>query len=322
MKEWLTNLEDFYFDDKGDYPINMQESDYAKYLNELSFAQINIPKGTQELLLIYSLDLADFPHNLIQSNLLANECNYYKHEEVVFDKIVEANADFISFHLSISNIISFEWYIKNGGKIEIPLSKFSIEAWIPTVDDDITLKIGYDKLKPLIIDEYQSKISTKILPEKPISSIINIYMAHGVKGIDGFRSIYTHNTDGKGHAIIKEKGLSYLFGEGTIAILFVCDSASITKELYKKRLNSLTYRILSLGYKAVIASAWRYNPDISNIWLTIFLENLKLNKSVGQAVHLANQTTAKKGYNKYHGFYSPTGWAAMQLYGNPNIYFV
>lgn len=318
MHKWLNGISDFYFNDKGDYPINMQEEDYKKILLDLNFANLTIEDDYDELLISTDLALAIFPHNLIQSKVKPGTNNIALHEDMIKELIENETTDFISFNKPITNIVSLEWFSENSKELVYDITKLTLEAWIPTIDEDIVIHIGYNKLKP-VIDKHAGTIHTDVVSKAPLSSTINVFLAHGEKGVDGFRTVYTKHAEGS--AIVKGKGVERLFGQGVIAVLFVCNSASISKQHYIQKLVSFTHEILLLGYKCVIAPAWNLNPDISEIWLESFITALKSGKTVSVSAHIANVDTAKKGYNEYHGFYSPTGWADMHVYGNPNIIF-
>jgi hypothetical protein len=157
------------------------------------------------------------------------------------------------------------------------------------------------------------------VPEAAFHSTINIFMAHGGKGSEGFKTMYTRNEDG--YAYVKEKGLDLILGSGMIAVLFVCHSASISPQAFSQRLVSLSHSILAKGYQAVIAPSWSLHPVIPATWLEAFLVHMKQGKRLSECVLHANQTTAEKGFDEYSGYYAPSGWAAMHLYGNPNIRF-
>jgi len=319
MNNWLSSLTEFYFDDKGDFPINEQENEYISILKKLSFSQLNLTEPCDEILLLTSVNLAGFPHNLIKMYANAETINYKTHEYVVRNYIDSFNTDLISFHKPIVNIISLEWFAENGQEIILSMSDLTIESWIPVADEDTSIYIGYNRLKPIIEEKYGGKIYTEIIPSHKLSSSINVFMAHGGKGIEGFRTVYTKNTEG--HAIVRERGIEKIFGNGVIAVVFVCNSAYMTKELYSQRLSSFVHHILSLGYKTVVAPAWSLNPEISSTWLDSFVQSLKSGKTVSFATQIANHAVANKGYNEYHGFYTPSGWAAMHVYGNPNVLF-
>lgn len=316
MKKWLSNISNFYYyNKKGGFFINEQEEEYISILHDTDFAIFNDLPLDKEILFYSSLLLSEFPHNLLQTKFGENNA-FYTHE-IVVQEYLKSNTDFISFNTSIANIVSIDWFVENGRKIELLKNQFKIEAWIPTFDEDTNLYIGYDKLKPIIEEKYNGIIHTGPLPDKDINSTINVFMAHGGKGFDGFRTLYTRNFEGS--AITKKYGVEKVFGTGLIAVLFICNSASISKEIYSQKLNSFTNTILSLGYKAVIAPAWSLFTDISSVWLNSFLKELNSGISVGESVYKANLSVAKNGYDEC--YYTPTAWAAMHLYGNPNIFF-
>ncbi len=316
IKKWSKKVEDFSFDDKGGwYSINEQEQDYITLMKELRNLVFEISSNTKEVLLITDLQLSVFPHNLLQVRTEGR--NIEKHEEIVKIEILNNKLDFLGYHLPITNIISFEWFAKNNKKITIEKNNFTINAWIPIYDEDPALGIGYEKLKPVIEEKYGGHISTDKVPERSVSSI-NVLLAHGGVGKEGFKTIYTRQSEG--HAYIRETGIKHIVGEGTIAILFVCSSAYISQEMFAQKLESFTNEILSVGYKVVVAPAWKLNPDITPVWLEAFIESMHNGNSVATGAYDANIKVAKTGYDEYNGFYAPSGWAAMHVYGNPNIF--
>jgi hypothetical protein len=320
MDDWLEKISNFSFNDKGgNYSINDQERDYLRVLKELDFAELAIKDETKEIFLYTSFRLSAFPHNLLNISIGRVPQISDVHEEQVEDDLKKQGRDFLSLYKPITNVISLEWFLENHDPIAIPKKDFTIESWIPVVDEDYALLTGYSKLVPLLEETYGIKIVTDLVPETPFHSTINIFMAHGGKGTEGFRTIYTRNEEG--YAIIKENGIRKIFGNGIIAVLFVCHSASISAETFAQKLISLTHQILALGYKAVVAPSWSLNPLIASVWLEEFLNHLKQGVRLSECVLAANTKVAAKGFNEYHGFYAPTGWAAMHLYGNPNIYF-
>lgn len=322
VRDWLATIADFSFTDNGDYPINEQEHDYLKYLDELSFAKVHLPKDCRELLVYSDLKLSAFPPNLLQYEILDRDAsNMSKHVDVLKEKLLIHPQDFISYHLPVANIISLEWFVGNNQGGTIPLNNFSAQGWIPVADEDMTLTIGNEKLKPILEGKYGFPIDNNLIPDKPLHASINIVMAHGGKGDYGFKTFYTRQNSADGHAFIKEEGVERIFGEGYIAIVFVCHSASIVKDVFSQKLVSFVHHILSLGYKTVIAPAWALNPDICPGWLDKFISSMLAGSSVSIATHLANIEVAMFGYNQDHGFYAPTGWAAMHVYGNPNTCF-
>jgi len=255
-----------------------------------------------------------YHHKIKQSTC---QFNSSLHEGSVKHHLESHPADFVSFHLPVCNIVSPEWYALHCEAVTIEHSP-TLEAWIPTDDNDTVLHIAYDKLKPLIIDELGSKIQTSIIPEQKLLSDINVFVAHGGKGLEGFRGVYTKHQ--KGHAIAKGKGTAKVFGSGIIAVVFICNSAYVEKSIFAQKVTSFVYELLSIGYQTVIAPAWNYNPDISPLWLRAFLQKFNEGISVSQSTQIANTEVARQGYNEYHGYYAPAGWAALHVYGNPNVY--
>lgn len=322
MRKWLSGLDNYFFDEKNGYPINQQEGDYIDDLKKLQFSKLDIPFPFNELLICYSLDLASFPPNLLEILIDSSIPEVIElHEERVKEYLIDQPFDFIGFHKPITNIISIEFFANRAGLITPSINEISVSCWIPTIDEDMTLYIAEKTLRPIIEEKYNSTIQTSVYPKPALNSTINVFVAHGAKSITGFRSVHTRGQT-EGHAIINETGISRVFGTGFIAVVFICDSGSMTKDIYSQKLISFVSEILSLGYQAVVAPAWKYNPAISAIWLDTFLEALKAGNTISFAVQIANQTSSKNGFDEYFGFYSPRGWAAMHLYGNPNIRFI
>ncbi len=319
MRQWINGRKEMTFDDKqGSYFINEQEADYLEIRELLQFSALSVAGDVKEILFYSSMDLAAFPHNLIEITNPSWDQTAEIHSDYMKGLLKEKGTDFLSLYRPVTNIISLEWYIQQN-RSNIGIMEISIQCWIPTVDEDYALMIGYDKLAPLIEDKYDCLIDTAVVPEEPLSSAINIFMAHGGKGYDGFKTIYTRNEEG--HAVIKELGIGKIFGTGEIAIVFVCHSASLSPEAFSQRLVSFAHEVLSFGYRAVVAPSWAFNPLIAPVWLEEFLERFHEGQKISSCVFEANRKVARAGYNEYHGFYSPTGWAAMHLYGDPDLFF-
>ncbi len=319
--EWAKEIAGFTFDDKREFPINEQEGKYINLLEHLNFAKLTIKGEIKELLVTTSVTVANFPSNLIQFEV-SKKNNLPLHEERVKEAIAQNdNFDFTSFHLAVSNVISLEWFSLNGGDVSMGASdQLILQAWVPTDDGDFVLEMGYEKLKP-IIDKYKGSISTDLVPKEPLCGKINVVMAHGGKGFEGFRGVYS--THEAGHAYVGDrKRMEKVYGKGEIAVLFICSSALISQEIYVQRLVSFTHEILAIGYKAVVAPAWDLNPLITPGWLDNFLENLMNGYPAGEATQMANVYVSRNGFDEHTGFYFPAGWAAMHYYGNPNIFCV
>ncbi|HEY4195776.1 MAG TPA: hypothetical protein VGM63_09595 [Mucilaginibacter sp.] len=321
MKVWHSKIDDFYFDEKDGYPINQQESDYVQDLKNLSFAKIEAPFDFNEILVTYSLEMANFPNNLLQI-VIKTQANVSlnAHQELVKVFLEEHQYDFIGLHRPITNVVSFEYFGEHGKIINIEKANLNLQCWIPTIDEDYVLYLADKTLRSLLEEKYKVEIQNGVYPIPQLSATINVFVAHGAKSGFGFRSVHTRGSDA-GHALLNEKGIGRVFGSGLIAVVFICDSGSQTKDIYTQKLVSFVHQLLSQGYKAVIAPSWKYNPAITATWLDGFMEALKAGKSVSFAVQEANVNSAVKGFDEFFGFYSPRGWAAMHLYGNPNIYF-
>jgi hypothetical protein len=321
MKAWHTKIDDFYFDEKDGYPINQQESDYMQDLKDLSFAKIKIPFEYNEVLVAYSLEMANFPHNLLEINTKAQaKISLDTHQELVKVFLDEHQYDFIGLHRPVTNIVSIEYFGQKGTVVNMVKTSLNLQCWVPTIDEDYVLYLADKILRPLLEEKYKVEIQNGVYPVPQLSAAVNVFVAHGAKSGFGFRSIHTRGSDA-GHALLNEKGIGRVFGSGLIAVVFICDSGSQTKDIYTQKLVSFVHQLLAQGYKAVIAPAWKYNPAITATWLDGFMESLKAGKSVSFAVKEANVSSAVKGFDEFFGFYSPRGWAAMHLYGNPNIYF-
>lgn len=319
MRLWMKSRKEMTFDDKqGSYFINEQEVDYIELLKILRFSALSVSGDVKEILFYSSMDLAAFPHNLIELTNPSWDQTAEIHSDYMKELLKDNETDFLSLYRPITNIISLEWYMLQNRSNTV-IEKISMQCWIPIVDEDYALMIGYDKLVPVVEDKYDCLIDTEIIPEQPLSSTINIFMAHGGRGFDGFKTIYTRSEDG--HAVIKELGVRRIFGTGQIAIVFVCHSASLSTEAFSQRLVSFAHEVLSFGYKAVVAPSWAFNPLIAPVWLEEFLECFHGGQKISSCVFEANRKVARAGYNEYYGFYAPTGWAAMHLYGDPEVFY-
>ncbi len=321
MKKWIDQLPEYLFDDKNGNPINFQEQEYVENLKKLAFSRVTIPFPFEELLVTFSLEMASFPPNLLEVSAEQYEMSKMEtHEAPVEEYVMNNNYDFVGYHQPITNIISLEYLAVHGDTIRKKPEEMTLACWVPTVDGDMPLYIAENKLKPVLVEKYGVSIQNSVYPKPPLNANINFFVAHGYKTVMGFRSVHTRQQD-EGHALVNDTGVAHVFGSGFIAVVFICDSGAVTKDLYKQQLNSFVNEILSLGYKAVVAPSWKYNPLMTGIWTEVFLESMQNGLSVSFAVQSANHAAAKNGFDPPVGFYAPNGWAAMHLYGNPNLYF-
>lgn len=289
MQTWLNEKQNFYFDSKNYYDLSEQEGSYQNSLDALSFSDIEIEADYDEVVFASSIDLSQFPSNLIINN-----------------------KDFISSKVPLTNVISIEWLIKNGNEYLIK-KDFSSTAWIPVEDGNLQINASFNRLKP-ILENNGSKIIQSRNLTKQIDSDINIFLAHGKIGFNSFKGIYTdHDSES---AILN---VDALFGKGEIAILFICNSGLSNEDIFANSITSICYDILKLGYKAVIAPFWSLETTIPSYWLDVFFSKFREGYKLSSTVHLANSELALYKDEISNAFFVPEGRLAMHLYGNPNI---
>lgn len=319
MKSWLSQgLNAFVFNEVR-ASINEQEQDYIKSLQELQFSTIKIPFECSQLFVYTSIEIASFPKNLLLFEHPLQSNTFNKHQDIVKEYIRGADKDFISFHKPVTDIISIERYAKYGKDKELLFRDLRLEAWVPVDDQDMALFIAYTRMR-VPLSDYQCEIRCELIPNPPLNGHINFIAAHGEKSGEGFKAVHTKEGE-DGHAIINGLGTEYVFGKGMIAVVFICNSGFQSKKIYSQALTSFVNQLIGLGYESVIAPAWKYNPEMCGIWTEAFLNALKSGMKLSWAVYHANHVTSQKGFDEYWGFYAPSGWASMHLYGNPNIYF-
>jgi hypothetical protein len=292
MKEWLREIGNFFFNSKKNrhYDYQAQESDYQSLKEELKFATILIPSYIEELLLCSSIELASFPHNLIQNE-----------------------NDFISATIPVCNVISIERFIEKSNPLYLD-KNYSISAWIPTDDQEPTISWGFDILKPTL-EKINARIFTNTYPKETINTNLNIFLAHGVTDGLGFKAVYTNHADRKAIAFPFS-----VFGKGKVAILFVCNSGSSREDILSNSVVSFSSELLKFGYESVIAPFWSFDVTMSKIWLDEFLSAFNQGFSINEAVFLANNCLTKYDEATSSIFNAPAGCLAMHLYGNPNVY--
>jgi hypothetical protein len=320
MKEWLDQtLHTFVFNEVK-ASINEQEQDYIQALKELNFSAIEIPFESNQLFVCTSLELAAFPKNLIIFNSPTVAGEHHKDQAIVKEYVEQENRDFVSYYKPVTDIISIERFAKHGQEVSLTLKELNIEAWVPIDDQDMALYIAYTRMRGPLSD-YQCEIRCEIIPRPPLNGQVNFIAAHGEKTGEGFKAVHTKEGE-DGHAIINGLGTEHVFGKGIIAVVFICNSGYQSKKIYNQALTSFVNQLIDLGYESVVAPAWKYNPEMCGVWTEEFLAGLKSGLKLSYAVNQANYTTSIKGFDNYWGFYSPSGWASMHLYGNPNIRFV
>ena len=286
---WLKKKSKFYFDNSKYYDLGEQESSYKETLSTLSFTDLEAEYIFDDLLYTSSIDMSEFPTNLIVNS-----------------------GDFLGATTPLTNIISLEWYIKNGSPFELN-ANFKVTAWVPIEDKDPSIVSTYNRLEATLHSLNARIITTRYFKEK-IDSELNIFLAHGELDFNSFKGIYTtHDTE----SAIDEP--EELFGAGEVAILFICNSGVVNDSFFGNSINSLCLDILKLGYKAVIAPFWKLDIMIPSYWLDVFLKTFKEGYKLSEAVYLANYSLSKYKDELSYSFYVPEGRLAMHLYGNPNI---
>lgn len=180
-----------------------------------------------------------------------------------------------------------------------------IKLWAPIENSDFAIQIAYSKISDEFTEQEMIKIDTLDSKVKQ-NQDVNIFISHGGKDdLYGFRSIST----GSGLYMADEK---LIFGTGEIAILFICHSGSSKASWYSNKLNTLIDKVLSMGYKTVIAPAWSYNVMLAGIWSKIFVDNFKSGKDVAESNYIANMAVK----DEYVGL---GAYAAMHVFGNGKL---
>lgn len=320
MKSWLDQgLGDFVFNEVK-ASINEQEQDYISALKALQFSTVTLPFECDQLLLYTSIELAGFPKNLILFDAPSDEECYHEKQPLVKEFVQEVKRDFISYYKPVTDIVSIERFAMYGKLKELPFKELTVEAWVPIDDEDMALYIAYNRMRmPLL--ESQCEIKTEIVPKPPLKGQINFIAAHGEKTVEGFKAVHTKEGE-DGHAIINGMGTEHVFGQGLIAVVFICNSGYQSKKIYNQALTSFVNQLIELGYESVVAPAWKFNPEMCGVWTKAFLDGLKSGLKLSFAVYNANKVTSNEGFDEFWGFYAPSGWAAMHIYGNPNIRYV
>lgn len=285
-KNFLKNEEKFYYDANRFFGIEDQEISYNFLLDKLKFTSLNIEEKFDELLISTNIDLSNFPINLIENN-----------------------QQFIGVNTPVTNILLLEWFIEKNRSVII--DKPSLSCWIPIEDGDPTINMGYDKLKPVLID-YHIETHLGSIPDKTLDKDINIFFAHGELDDIGFKAVSMNEEK----FVINNK---IFFGKGKIAILFICHSGSLNESLFSNKIQSLIYELILFGYESVIAPFWSLEATIPSFWLRYFLKNLDEGYTISESVYISNNSLAKYHEEISGSYYVPEGRLAMHLYGNPNI---
>ncbi|AGN88118.1 hypothetical protein H650_24215 [Enterobacter sp. R4-368] len=173
-------------------------------------------------------------------------------------------------------------------------------------NSDFAIQLAYSKISDEFTDQEMIKIDS-LNPKIELNQDINIFISHGGKDdLYGFRSIST----GSGLYVTDER---LIFGTGEIAILFICHSGSSKASWYSNKINTLIDKVLSMGYKTVIAPAWSYNVMLAGIWSKTFVDAFKNGKDVAESNYIANMAVKDK-------FVGVGAYAAMHVFGNGKLH--
>ncbi len=287
MKDWLKVLPSFGYNDEGPSSNNVvtfvpsKEEMIRQILLSLQFARLPVPPRC-EILLICDIALSTFPHNLL----------------------LDSTGEFIAAKIPIVNILNPDLFIRLNATSSTLRNNMSISAWTPIVDNDFAIQAVHGTLVEEL-EQFNIQFITDRVPLSTPASDINIFVGHGSIGNDGFRAVYTADT-------IAIKSWGKVFGQGKIAILFICHSGAMQQRFFMHQLTSLSIKLIELGYLSVIGSFWALHIKIPAIWAKHFLGSFNTGKTVASAVHLANRAIAD-------AFMMPNAWAAMHLFGSPNL---
>lgn len=232
-----------------------------------------------EIILIKDINLAAFPHNFM----------------------MDENGSLVSLRKPVINVLSTEWF---AASINTRLINLSTSIYLPIEDKDPTILDVKRRLENSI-KKYKINEVNKRIPDEPLSSEINIIVAHGNKQISEFYSFDI----GDNYTVVN---LQPIIGKGKIAVLFICNAGVQGIANYGHVSSSFVRYFFLNGYQAVIAPFWELYSDIPEVWLPTFLESLEAKMSVSEAFHYANMKVFESNND-------PIDWSCLHLYGNPNL---
>lgn len=287
IRSWLRNaLPSLGFEESrksGEFIITYEEfweENSATFNAEVPQVLLDIDAREGEIVVFTDVSISPFPHNLLMTR----------------------KKEFISTLGPITNALSFDNYRKHVASF---ISLDTVNLWAPTEEGDFAICQAFSKVMDNI-GSYNIDVSESIIPSFKKYCDLNIFIAHGGRDEKtGFK--YILPSSGK---VYLDAGS--VLGAGKIAVLFVCHSGSVTDQLFSNAIHSLIKDLFSLGYEAVIAPAWSLNIYIPGVWCGRFLDSLMAGDQVSYAVYNANMRI-KEVYKE------ETAWAAMHLFGNPNL---
>jgi hypothetical protein len=269
-------------DKSGVYTITYEEhkQEGLSIAHTLSFLKLDVSCKLRPIFIVKDMELSKFPHNLFLS----------------------MDGDFLYLHNPIANILSTEWYLNRNTILSLP-KNYSKSIWIPTEAGDWTINQLYNSIEKILID-YSISTCTKLEIEEALSSDINIVSSHGAKDISKNQVIFPSDSP--------IFNLHKVCGSGKVLLFLVCYSGTMSKDFIRNNVSSLVKEFIYNGYEAVIAPAWALHINIPPIWLPVFFESFNSGDSIVVSTHKANLAV----YEKYP---TPSAWACLHLFGNPNI---
>lgn len=289
MRSWLGNKFEIMNFENEQYNRNStlpySRVDQLDSLNEiasqLQFAKIAIP-DRRLILVIKDSAIGGFPHNLLLCE----------------------DGTFALIRHTIVGILSMEWYLSSLERFRDLEGRPRVHFWIPIHGGDMALNALWSQLEPRIADRIEH-LDLEISPKRPLAGDINIVCAHGSDDIATFHALFmdqnTATTD-----------VDKIIGMGSILILFVCHSGSMTDAMLKHQVQSMARRYLNRGYQAIVAPYWALDISIPPIWLPHFIDAFDSGATVAKAAFQACQRVHTENAH-------PGAWACLHLYGNPEL---
>lgn len=240
---------------------------------------VPIPDIASRALLCIDTKISGFPVNLIHD---------------------ERTGRFLGDMIPTANVISTELLITTNLNDNLP-SNFSKSFWMPEETGDTTFFFIRDHINS-ILSKYGFLVSTKIVPDVPISSEVNVICVHGNLQSGTNEILYSDKQ--------RFTDLDKIIGKGKILIMFTCYSGAIARYSYDNAMHTLAKKYLSNGYDSVVAPMWALSTEIIPIWLDAFMTNLNHGCVIIDCVYAANMSVKSC-------FTVPSAWANMHLFGNP-----
>ncbi|MBA5236690.1 hypothetical protein H2Y54_09015 [Pectobacterium aroidearum] len=273
--KWIDeNIKKMGFNDKPSNDIFLPNEDVwevekNEIIESLPNLEIKDVNFKERIVIFPDVEMMGVPFNLIKVN----------------DKLLGGN-HILSAPFSIDNYIS-----KNIND--------DFYLWAPINQNDFAIAMAYSGVEQVI---NKNEVRCDISDTPTANADINIFISHGGKNNTvGFYGVYPGDN--------KTFNIDKLFGTGRIAILFICHSGSMVKNIHTHSNNTLITKLIESGYDTVISPSWSLHISIPSIWLPEFISGLKSGLNVSEATFKANETVEKK-------FISPKASMAMHVFGN------